>query len=396
MEKLSSKDAPDNTSLQETHDKAVQYLKDGDVEQTRTLCQQILLVYPNHPDFLFLLGMVETKEGRFRIAEAIMQRILSIAPDLQKAQDHLQKILELYKDIHSTPFMRAFLDERIQYMDYPRYIAMETTGRCNARCSICPHSTLDRRNKDMSDELFQKVISDLQQVPSNLPIIIFLNVVNEPFLDKKIFQRISHIADKLPNSKFDLYTNFNAIPKDFFDNIWQIKPSKINISFNHANKFEYENSMHLNFDRTVRNLTRLISDNKERKFYHSIRLSRVKDSTYKDQQFIDECRSLFDAFEYNVDYTINLANRCDWLNDIDTNKTPVPYTFPCRQWLGITIFCNGTVPLCCMDARGKFSIGDLNKSSILEIYNRKHFRHLRESTPSRETVYPCNTCSLMF
>ena len=68
---------------------------------------------------------------------------------------------------------------------------------------------------------------------------------------------------------------------------------------------------------------------------------------------------------------------------------------PCNQWFDISIFCNGVVPHCCMDAKGDFPFGDVNKQSLLEIYNNPQFRNLRQNVISRDVIYPCNSCALM-
>ncbi len=65
-----------------------------------------------------------------------------------------------------------------------------------------------------------------------------------------------------------------------------------------------------------------------------------------------------------------------------------------RAWFDLDITCTGTVLHCCMDAHGDYAIGDITGSSVLDVYNSPGFKAYRESLVSRESVHPCNTCSL--
>jgi len=80
---------------------------------------------------------------------------------------------------------------------------------------------------------------------------------------------------------------------------------------------------------------------------------------------------------------------------LDSTQSRKPNELPCNAWFDINIFCNGIVPHCCMDATGKFAIGDARESSVLEIYNSEEFRFLRENLSTRESAFPCNSCSLL-
>ena len=74
-------------------------------------------------------------------------------------------------------------------------------------------------------------------------------MVNEAFLGKKIFDRVALINDAIPHATIGFYTNFNKLPKTFFERIGQVKNlSLMNISFNAANKQEYEENMRIYFD----------------------------------------------------------------------------------------------------------------------------------------------------
>jgi hypothetical protein len=119
------------------------------------------------------------------------------------------------------------------------------------------------------------------------------------------------------------------------------------------------------------------------------------DSTPKDREYVEECKRLFGRFHYDAEYVAVLKRRANWLGQTQAKQTGLPSSFPCNQWLNLSILCNGVVPHCCMDAQAEHAIGDVRENSVLEIYNSQPFRNLRERLTARECAYPCNTCGLM-
>jgi len=282
-------------------------------------------------------------------------------------------------------------------MDYPRNIAIETVGRCNATCSFCPHDQLERRFTAMSDTLFEKVLDDLAAIPPEVPTRIFPNIVNEPFMDKAIFARLRRINEVLPHTTILLFTNFNVLPKDFPDRLRGVANlEEINVSFIAAIREEYEAVMGIDFDRTVGHLRRLMEENRKARFLdHPIVLSRVSDGTERDQSFAGDCRALFEGFEEGMDYAAHVKARTNWLGATDDVQSPIPHALPCSAWLDINVTCTGIVPLCCIDAKLEHAMGDANTTNLLEIYNSPAYRGLRENETTRENLDPCGTCSLL-
>ena len=66
---------------------------------------------------------------------------------------------------------------------------------------------------------------------------------------------------------------------------------------------------------------------------------------------------------------------------------------PCGRWYELSIMANGVVSLCCQDGEGQFPIGDVNKQTLLEVYNHPFYRERREKNLSRLEVEVCNTCT---
>ncbi len=180
------------------------------------------------------------------------------------------------------------------------------------------------------------------------------------------------------------------------DRLWEIDNVRlVNVSFNSAEKDEYEAAMGIDFHRTVANIRAFMERNRRRPLVGSpLVLSRVSSLSGRDAAFAEECRSLFAEFEFGKDYQPHVKTRADWLGAIEGGQSAIPHGLPCHQWHNLSILCTGIVPHCCMDTRAAFAIGDVAGEGLLEIYNKARFRNLRRSLTSRQGAHPCNTCSL--
>jgi|GEM_PF-834967 len=376
---------------------AIEFVEQHKLPEALEYVNAVLAENPNHPDGLCVRGVIFFAENRFNMAASYLKRALDLMPGHQSAQHYLDQIDQRMKTVRSSPYLAEFVSNQAVYMDYPRNIGIETVGKCNANCGFCPHESLERKFTDMDEDLFDKIISDLEKIPAHIPLTIFPNIVNEPFMDRKIFPRLKKINDRLPQANLSIFTNFNVVHRNFFNDLAQVKNiSDFNVSFNAANEEEYVASMQIDFNRTVENLKTLMTKNREEKFLmEPIILSRVASLSDADNIYVDECTRLFSDYVPGEDFIPHVKNRTNWLGEMDGAQSLVPNDMPCNAWFDINIFCNGVVPHCCMDATGKHSIGDVRTSSVLEVYNSPNFKFMREKLNIREGVHPCNTCSLL-
>ncbi|WP_158255913.1 radical SAM/SPASM domain-containing protein [Clostridium luticellarii] len=279
-----------------------------------------------------------------------------------------------------------------KYIDYPDEITIETTGKCNAKCKFCPHYELDRRFIDMEDSLFFKIIGDLKEIPINHKFNISPFKVNEPLMDNKFFEKIGVINTELPNANIRFFSNFNMATFNDIERLSKIKNlDTLWISLNEIEADRYKEVMGLELDKTLDNIKNLLEFNKKYKIIDKVSISRVADDTSKDIEFKNKFDRIFG--KYSSEYDIKFIKRAEWI-DFLGKQHEVPGNEPCLRWFEVNITCTGKVALCCMDGKGEYCIGDVNEQSVLEIYNRKEYRELRENIYPRKFIAPCNRCSL--
>ena len=85
-----------------------------------------------------------------------------------------------------------------------------------------------------------------------------------------------------------------------------------------------------------------------------------------------------------------VIEKASWLGFTDAQRVEVPDT-PCGRWWELSIMSSGIVSLCCMDGEGQFTIGDINKQTMLEVYSKT--REQREKMLSRRELPVCQTCT---
>ena len=376
---------------------ALGLVQENNFSEALKLVNGVLAQNPSHPDSLCLRGIIDLCQNRLTAAAQCFRRVLDLVPNHETAQHHLDQVEERMKAARSSPYLTEFVRFQALFMDYPRNIGIETVGRCNANCDFCPHESLDRKFTEMDDDLFHKIIGDLEEIPPEIPINIFPNLVNEPFMDRKIFPRLKTINQRLPQATLSIFTNFNVVHRNFFDQLAEIKNIRFfNVSFNAANEEEYETAMKIDFQRTVKNLKALMAKNSEETFFPGpVLFSRAASLSDADDRYVEECAKVFSEFTPGEDFLTQVKPRTNWLGSTKGDQSHIFNEMPCHAWFDFNIFCDGVVPHCCMDAKGDYSIGDVRTSSVLEIYNDMKFRFMREELTAQEGVHPCNNCSLL-
>ena len=274
-----------------------------------------------------------------------------------------------------------------RYMDFPAEVTIETQAVCNAKCNFCPYPTMERQGEKMSDELIEKIIEDLKEVPSDLPFSISPFKVSDPFLDKRIFSILEKINLSLPQGQLRLFTNGSPLTEKIIEKIALVQNvTHLWISLNESDPVEYEKVMGLPFFKTIEKLD-LLHQYVSEGYPHKVTLSRVVDSSHRDAAFSNFVSTRYPLFE------CFLIGRSDWTGQVnlDLNKK-VPQT-ACGRWYELSIMASGKVALCCMDGEGKYVVGDVNTDSVLNIYNSPDYRKMRQYTFTRlAAADPCTTC----
>ena len=111
---------------------------------------------------------------------------------------------------------------------------VETTAKCNIYCPMCPRETHKQPKEDMPDEIFDTLVREAGRSAEHMMLI----GLGEPFLDRKIFDRIEY-CDRHKVSTL-LSTNGTLLDEDMTERLLATPLEHITLSFDGATKESFE------------------------------------------------------------------------------------------------------------------------------------------------------------
>ena len=273
--------------------------------------------------------------------------------------------IKKYRNYFRICFQEKEIDKKIEEynnrikLEYQipkiQLIQIETHNRCNNDCNFCPVSVGNDKRiyKKMSEELFNKIINNLSKIDYRGQISLFDN--NEPFLDNRINNFIKIAKEKLPNAFHYIMTNGLVLTLDKYKEA--CKYLDIFLIDNYNNDGELNPNTKIIYDFCLKNQEYL---NK------TIIFMRSKNEILSSRAG-------------------NAPNRQNTLKIIDY-ICPMPfYQFHIRP--------DGKISLCCNDAWGEMTLGDLSKNTIQKIWNSRKYKKIRKQIlKGRENIKICKYC----
>ncbi len=236
-----------------------------------------------------------------------------------------------------------------------KLIEIETYNRCNGVCSFCPVNRNDdtRQEALMQESLFYKIINELEEMDYSGSISLFSN--NEPLLDKRIIGFHKYAREHLPKARIHMLTNGTLLTKEIFNNL-------------------------------IDNLDELIIDNYSQNLNLIKPVKEISQIVANDRKLIDKV-TIFKRRPFEV-LSSRGGNAKNRKNDLDMSTTRCIYPF--QQ---MVVRPTGEVSLCCNDPLGKYTMGDLNQQSLLEVWYGSRFMEARCKLSQGRGLYGnCKDC----
>jgi radical SAM protein with 4Fe4S-binding SPASM domain len=282
--------------------------------------------------------------------------------------------------------------ETVGYM--PLRLWIETTGRCNLKCVFCMNKDLPRSQKrDMEMPLYRKIIDEA--AGSVYDVNLFHR--GEPLLHPYITDMIAYAADRGIRTR--IHTNATLLDEDLDRRIISAGLDMISFSFDGYTAQEYEkNRKGADFERTLENIIGFLKVKKEMGSKKPETIIQIMETGPADETLPDQRKAFIKRFEGVPPDRIITRKPHNWggLLKIKFKSGTGPEarhacTFP---WYSLTIFSSGMVYPCPQDFMGSMPVGDINESSIKEIFNGGRLREIRKMFASKNIKegIPCGTC----
>ncbi len=265
----------------------------------------------------------------------------------------------------------------------PEIVQIESTNICNAKCVFCPRDDMHRRQGIMSVELFRKIVDECVELGITH---VRMHNYGEAFIDKRLVEKVRYAKER-GVKEVGVISNGSLITEEAALGMIDAGLDAINISVDASGKEVFESTrIGLKYDKVIANIERLVRLRAESGTRRpKLILSFVRQNNSADEQaFIEHWRAIADK--------IHVTDLHNWAGTLNTESD---VNYPCyRPWLTFTVLWDGRVSLCCADFDGRTILGDLNTSSIREIWNAEPYRLARREHLESGGPDICRACDL--
>lgn len=253
-------------------------------------------------------------------------------------------------------------------MNNLHYVHIESSTACSGRCKMCPQSEI-KRSGTMEYDLFTSIVDQAQALGCNAFTIFRLG---EPLLFPELFRWLDYLQEK--QAKVSIYTNASNLTQEIGKRLQEYRPiySDVTISFHGVDAEGYHVAMGLDFDKVYRNITEFMK-------YNEIPMNiYMLANDPGDPDLIARFKKLWEGVGFK---NVTLNHYMEWagnvtgfrtLNAMIENEDVAMVKDPCFRALHeVDVMYDGTVVLCCVDAHGEITFGNLNQDSMEEVLNHK-------------------------
>jgi radical SAM protein with 4Fe4S-binding SPASM domain len=282
----------------------------------------------------------------------------------------------------------GYLARRTRLAALPVEYIVETTAKCNLYCPMCPRETHKQPKADMTNEVFERLVSQSGDTAEHMMLI----GLGEPFMDPQIFERIEfchrHSVSTL------LSTNGTFLDERTAARVLDSPLEQITLSFDGFKKETFEfYRKGAKFEKVRDNFVRFARMKHARRSRLQVVVQMVKMDGNASE--VDD----FLAFWGGIPGVDQLRIKADETNLMrpDSGHASSDWKHPCHYlWRGpMYVKQNGDVYPCCQSYMldGK-PVGHIGEQPLVEIWNAPEMREMRRLHASGRggEVDVCSRC----
>jgi len=287
----------------------------------------------------------------------------------------------------------------------PHVILVDPSSACNLRCKFCPTGdpylieSTKRYQGQLSLVHFNKLIADINDFPEPLSILR-LYKEGEPLLNRN-FSKFVRIAKKSNIQRVDTTTNGLLLSHKVSEDLIDSGIDQINISLNGLTSIHYLEYTQRNVDaeKLIEEITYLcdisgsttvyvkcikdhLSQSEQDLFYYTF-------NGKADKVFLENLQPNWPL--YNFDY-IKPAYQAGHYGQTLAQRQVCPFIF-----YMMVVNSDGSISPCVQDWNHQLIIGDINTSTLLDIWNNTNFNRLRSNhlNSKRHCHANCHECPVL-
>ena len=293
-------------------------------------------------------------------------------------------------------------------LKWPLSLYVEPSGACNFKCKFCVQSQKQVKSDIMTFKVFQKIIDELEENRVVIPRMSICGI-GEPLVNRELPNMLQYLDSHRQENHIvkvaELVTNGSLFNEELAMCIPRYL-DRIVISVEGLDGRDYEKfaGINIDFDEFLQHLTLLYNNRGSCKVYIKIHNKAIYGSKERQAQFfelftpisdgrwIENLSDIFPEFESDLIDTSDGAFR--WSVEKEKPSKLIPHMVCPQIFKALLVFANGDCTLCCSDWDRKICIGNINDTSLLEIWHSKRAELIREKHLrfQKDTFSPCREC----
>jgi len=266
------------------------------------------------------------------------------------------------------------------HLEFPSMVLVEVTNECMLDCIMCPHSQLKEKTGLMQFDLFKKIIDECRR-HHTLGDLVFSGM-GEPLLHPQIIEMGRYAKSRgIPNVR--LITNAVCLSKDKTEELLGDSGfDEIHFSLDALTEETYRKIKGRDVFETVQeNIKYFLSQKREKKRWKpfvNLHILRMRDTVDEIDGFFEKWSPLLSEGDQILVKEVHTQGGTVGDRRLE-DQIPKGERFPCRQlWEFLYVCRNGDVVPCCMDPFKKLKIGNLNESSLKELWDGPNLKRIRD------------------
>ncbi|MBV4421994.1 radical SAM/SPASM domain-containing protein [Clostridium tyrobutyricum] len=284
----------------------------------------------------------------------------------------------------------------------PRYIDIELTNYCNYNCFMCPVGTgmMKRQQGFMSDNTYNIILNQIKDYKIPIRFIRW----GEPTLHKKFIEYI--IEAKKLGIICHFNTNGTLLTEEDIKQLIEIELDSIKFSFQGVDEKSYSEMRNSNYYNSLLDKIKLVHKMRGNKQFPYIHVAstityetknQINDFKKNIQEYCDLVTIGRTVLEHiDIDKVKLSLDKKDMLKELKTKESVIKKHYNCCPEIfdKLSINWNGDVTACCRDYDNKMLVGNINESSLIDIWNSDKINSFRKILGENkyDKLELCKTC----
>lgn len=298
-----------------------------------------------------------------------------------------------------TPFWKFFYYYRRRQMALPYFpsrLWIEATSHCNLACPVCLNRQLPDKQKGYLDmATYCRIIDEIAGQARD----IYLHHRGESLLHPQLGEMIAYAKAK--GLAVRLHTNATLLDEARSRILLDSGLDFISFSFDGYDRQTYEAiKVGAKYDQVLGNIINFLKMKKQ--------LGRDKPLTNLTVIEFDTAgakKEFLSQFQKLAPDSIRTRRPHNWGGALDLAEKKYPaakrpqHFMPCTfLWYSLTVLWDGTVLPCPQDFFGRLALGNVNQTSLAELWNGVLEKKLRQSMSGKQSdlLEPCRNCDRLF